>query len=204
MALGIAGVVNVLTRSAIIEWIDPEKEPIIDTHSKIIDYTVEYLYGLVAGNSITPDVKKSESHRYQSEVTQNTMEDGSIVAEHVIQKPITLTISFEMTNGAIGSRFSQKIANWVGYSTVFDKLISLWEKKIECTVITQHRKYENMVIENMPIVHKAPYRGAYQVMCDFIQLNKRDLGYNYPAKEISTAKSAMPTVEGGLQKPERI
>lgn len=205
MSLGIAGIVNRLTRSAIIEWIDPAKEPIIDTHSRIVNYAVEYLYGFVSGNSITPDVKKQESHRFQSEVTQNTMEDGSIVAEHIIQKPIAVTLSFEMTNGSfgssiVGSRTVQQVARWLGYNTTFDKLVSLWEKKIECTVITQHRKYENMVIENLPIVHKSPYKNAYQVMCDFIQLKKKDLGYSYPAKEISTAKSAMKTVEGGLQK----
>lgn len=200
MGLGITGVVNLLTKSAIIEWIDPEKEPIVSTNSKIVNYAVEYLYGLVAGNSITPDVKKSESHRYQSEITQNTMEDGTVIAEHIIQKPVTVTLSFEMTNGTLGTRFVPNIAKWVGFDTIFDKLIMLWEKKIECTVITHHKKYEHMVIENMPIVHKAPYKGAYQVMCDFIQLNKRSLGVKYPAKEVSTAKSAMATVEGGLQK----
>lgn len=204
MGLGITGVVNTLMKSAIIEWQDPDAEPIVDTNSKIVNYAVDYLYGLVAGNSIKPDVKKSESHRYQSEVTQNVMEDGSIVAEHIIQRPIVVTLSFEMTNGSLGARFVPNIARWVGYDTVFDKLVKIWEKKIECTVITHHKKYENMVIENMPIVHKSPYKGAYQVMCDFIQLKKRDLGYKYPAKELSTSKSAMKTVEGGLQKTKGV
>ena len=182
--------------TALISW----EEPGIEQGSSFVK---KKIFG--AANEINPDVLKSEAHQFQSEVTQNVMETGSIVAEHIIQKPIRVTLTFEMTNGTLGGRMNTSIqglaGKLLGFELTFDKLVKIWEQKIECTISTFHKKYENMVIENMPIVHKAPYKGAYKVSCDFVKLNKKYLGI-MSAKEEGTAQSAMTTQEGGLQKTE--
>ena len=191
---------DLILGTALISWEEPEMD---NKSSGIMSSVKKMIFG--AANEIDPDVIKSEAHQFQSEVTQNVMETGSIVAEHIIQKPIRVTLTFEMTNGTLGGRMNTSIqglaGKLLGFELTFDKLVKLWEKKIECTISTFHKKYENMVIENMPIVHKAPYKGAYKVSCDFVKLNKKYLGI-MSAKEKGTAQSAMETQEGGLQKTE--
>lgn len=198
MGFGVSQYVNKFTKSAIIEWIDPKWADLVEGF-EFQSYLANTLIGWIFGDSITPDVKKSESHRYSSSVSENVLESGAIVAEHIIQHPITITIQFEQTNNTIGTRYASAIADKLGFTTVFDKLVELWEKKIECTVITEHKKYKNMVIESMPIVHRSPYRGSYQVMAEFKQLKKRKITKFYNANNKGTSMSSMETTEGGFQ-----
>lgn len=180
---------------ALISWEEETEEE----SNGFIDIVKNSIFGTT--NTIDPDVKKSETHQLQSEVTQNVLETGELVTEHIIQKPIKVSLVFEMTNGTIGGTLNPQIGSMLGFNTVFDKLYKIWEQKIECTITTFHKSYENMVIENMPIVHKAPYKGAYKVACDFIKLTKKNIGLT-PAKEEETAMAATETQEGGLQKTE--
>ena len=190
-------ITDVVMGGALISWEEETEEESNGFIDKAANFVKNAIFGTT--NTIDPDVKKSETHQLQSEVTQNVLETGELVTEHIIQKPIKVSLVFEMTNGTIGGRLSPKIGSMLGFNTVFDKLFKIWKDKKICTITTFHKKYENMVIENMPIVHKAPYKGAYKVACDFIQLNRKYLGV-VPAKDKGTAKSAMETQEGGLQK----
>ena len=85
-----------------------------------------------------------------------------------------------------------------GTGSTFAKLKELAEKRITLTITTQHHIYENMVIKNMPILHRAPYRNALQVSCDLIQLNFSKIQtYSYKAGNVGTMKSAMGNVSSG-------
>lgn len=198
MGFGISSYINKFAKSAVIEWVDPQYEELLEASSNA-SLVAGYLTGLLVKEDITPDVKKLERHSFSSSISENVLESGAIVAEHVIQHPVRVSVQFEQTNNSLGSRYQSEISDFLGFSTVFDKLVELWEKKIECTVITQHKKYENMVIESMPIVHRSPYRGAYQVMAEFKQIKKRKIFAAYAAKDKGTSKSSMQTAEGGLQ-----
>lgn len=192
MGFGISTIVNTFTKSALIEWVDPEYE----------DSTiVKSLEGMIR-DSITPDVKKTEIHKMSSSVTETILENGSVISEHIIQSPVSVTLSFEETNGG---KLLNNIVNYVTKrKTTFDKLVDIWERKIQCTIITEHKKYNNMVISNMPIVHKEPYKGAYQIMVDFKQINTRNILTKYRAKDIGTIKSSMQTLEGGFQQTKKV
>ena len=215
MGFGISGFVTRGTRKALIRWIDPENnnesevfdnsqdESIFDPKSiaqNAKQFLTLALVGDLATKSITPDVRKSEVHKYRANVTETAMEDGSIVSQHVIQRPIEVTLQFEETNAGkmIGNVLSS--LGFIDQVSTFDKLVDIWTRKIPVTIITEQAQYDNMVIESMPIIHKQPYKGALQIMCDFKQLNFYTAGtFPYKGSSKNINKSVSPRVEGGTQ-----
>lgn len=223
MGFGISSFVSRGTRKALIRWIDPEnnnesdvydnsnEESIFDPKS-IMQNAKQFLtlalVGDLATNSITPDVRKSEVHKFRSNVTETAMEDGSIVSQHVIQRPIEITLQFEETNSGKISDFNfggKSVAGLIGKTATFDKLVDIWTRKIPVQIITEQAQYDNMVIESMPIIHKQPYKGALQIMCDFKQLNFYTAGtFPYKGKSKNINKSVSPRVEGGTQTTSKV
>lgn len=146
---------------------------------------------------IFADVKIAEAHRYMSNVTEQTLEDGSTISEHVIPQPPQITLQIEETNNTLGSRFS---GGFYGPQQTFDKLVELWENSVPLTITTQHKKYENMVIQNMPILHRAPYRNALQISIDLKKLTFAKMEtVVYKAKTNALTKAASKDISGGQQ-----
>lgn len=163
-------------------------------------------YNGVESGRLQVDVKISESHKFSNEVTTQTMEDGTVIDEHIINNPMEIGLQFEETNnpiiagGILGS--SRASTPWIkpGPAGTFNALKTLAENKVPLTITTQHAIYENMVIKNMPILHRAPYKNAIQVSCDLIQLNfSSEETFAYKASDENTQKSASQNVNGGQQ-----
>ena len=168
--------------------------------SAIDSISVNNLVNKITGKNmgrIFADVKVSESHRFQSNVTEQTMEDGIAVHEHVIPQQQQVTLQREETNNTTGSRL---IGGSFGPQQTFDKLVELWENSVPLTITTQHKQYTEMVIANMPMVHRAPYRNALQINIDLRKLNFAKLEtVSYKGKTAGTTKSASKEVAGGQQ-----
>lgn len=159
---------------------------------------------ITGGNTgrIFADVKVSESHRFQSNVTDQTLEDGSVINEHVIPQQPQVTLQIEETNNTMGARLS---GGFYGPQQTFDKLVQLWENAVPLTITTQHKQYKNMVIANMPILHRAPYRNALQVSIDLRQLRFAQMEVvSYKGKTAGLTKAASSNVSGGFQKPQDV
>lgn len=213
MGFGISSFVSRGTRKALIRWVDPEdeKQEVKDNSlgeevegqsfaDNAKNFLTLALVGDLAIRSITPDVRKSEVHKYRSSVTEVALEDGSIAAQHIIQKPIEMTLQFEETNSGKMIANVLSALGFIDQVSTFDKLTDLWRRKIPVTIITEQAQYDNMVIENMPIVHQQPYKGALKVMADFKQLSFYTLaGFQYKSNSKSVQKSVSARVEGGTQ-----
>lgn len=222
MGFGITGFVKPATRKALIRWFNPdeiEKKNVYDNTiqenvsntRKFADNAKQYITMAIVGNlnanEIVPDVRKAEAHRYQSEVTEYAVEDGSILVQHIVQKPITVSLQFEETNSGkmIRSAMSYLGSESVKNTTMFDQLVEIWERKIPVSIITEQKEYKNMVVKNMPIMHKSPYKGALQVMVDFIQLSVAQIQLvNYKGATTSISKAASPKIDGGQQTTQSI
>lgn len=214
MGFGISSFVSRGTRKALIRWVDPEdeKQEVMDNslgdeiegqsmakNAKNNFLTLAFV-GDIASRSITPDVRKSEVHKFRSSVTEFALEDGSIAAQHIIQKPIEMTLQFEETNSGKMIANVLSALGFIDQVSVYDKLTDLWRRKIPVTIITEQAQYDNMAIENMPIVHQQPYKGALKVMADFKQLSFYTLaGFQYKSNSKSVQKSVSARVEGGTQ-----
>lgn len=147
---------------------------------------------------IFADVKISEGHRFMANVTEQTMEDGSVVSEHVIPQPEQVTLQIEETNNTFGSRFS---GGFYGPQQTFDKLVELWENAVPLRITTQHKQYQDMVIANMPMLHRAPYRNSLQINVDLKKLRFAKMEVvSYKGKTAGTTKSASAQVTGGFTK----
>lgn len=166
------------------------------TASDYIDSVLNWIGGGNIGR-IFADVKVSESHRFQSNVTDQTLEDGSSIHEHVIPMPEQVTIQIEETNNTVGSRFS---GGFFGPQQTFDKLVELWRKCVPLTITTQHKQYKNMAIVNMPILHRAPYRNALQITIDLKKLEFTSLQtFSFKGATSGLTKAANQGISAGRQ-----
>lgn len=219
MVLGVTGAINAFTKKALIRYVDPKLAAQGVTLESLDTSNQEagFIMGAMAGyfqeligivENIKPDVRKSETHKYRSNVTEVAMEDGSILAQHVIQRPIEITLQFEETNA--GKMISGIVAGVVGLAgghikSTFEKLTEIWELKIPVQIVTEQKIYNNMIIKNMPIAQSQPYRGALKIMVDFIQLTTVSLqSGTYKGNSAGINKSASPKVDGGLQRTQSV
>ena len=216
MGFGITGFVNKATRKALIRWYEPEDlellQKVYDNTNKeevarpkgwwtsALDMATMAVVGNLLANEIVPDVRKSEVHKYKSDVTEYALENGAIVAQHIIQNPVEVTLSFEQTNSGKMIRNMLSTFGVINSSEMFDQLVDIWKRKIPVSIITEQQEYKNMVVKNMPIVQQQPYKGALKIMVDFIQLTEASTYLvSYKGKTTNLEKSAQKTVEGGQQ-----
>lgn len=123
---------------------------------------------LISGSSfgdVTANVKISEAHQYEAEVTETPLENGSIVSDHVITAPIRATLNFEMTNGSFGLLSATQAQD------VFETLSEIVENRELVTLTTEHAIYDNMIIKSFTPLHRAPYKGALQIAVTLQQIN---------------------------------
>lgn len=95
--------------------------------------------------SLTIDTVLSERHQADSTVTQQPVEEGSNIADHIVNEPETVVIEGIVSNTPItgGTRNAAQ--------EVFNELYSLRDAKEVVTVVTGLVVYENMVITNISI-----------------------------------------------------
>lgn len=114
---------------------------------------------------VTADVKISEAHQIEAVATTTTLENGTQVTDHIISKPIKVTLNFEMTNASRGLFGIGRAQD------VFDTMSAIVASRELVTLTTEHAIYNNMVILSFTPLHRAPYRGALQIAATLQQIN---------------------------------
>lgn len=217
MGWGVTGIVNALTQKALIRYVPVSEGKTIEELEEeqgitgfgnfaimgVLGNAVGSITGAGHIEQVTPDVRKSETERLQSDVTDYALEDGSIVSQHVIQHPREVVLYFEETNaGKMVANVGGAILGMAGSrpKTVYDQLIEIWEDKVQVEITTDQNIYKNMVMTSAPITQRAPYKGALQISCTFKQLS-RAVSDNFGYKGVTTAwdKAASKLKEGGRQ-----
>lgn len=135
---------------------------------------------LIAG--VTVRVKVSEDHNISSEPTQLAMESGALVTDHVILKPMELSITCEMTNaGDMGASAA---------TDAFEAFTEMIQKREPVEVVTEHYLYTDMILKGFRPLHQAPYKGALNIILDFQQIYRVQLQTvgRMPSKLKGTAK----------------
>lgn len=137
------------------------------------------------------DALLSETHTFSRQVTDNPVEDGEPVADHIIKNPITLEIQAIITDapikGILESASRALIRTFEGSkytSDCFGALMALYELKSYLTVYTEYKTYENMVIENITIP-RDPKDGEALI-------------FNISLKQIRVVSTATTTVPKGV------
>lgn len=108
--------------------------------------------------SFEVDAVLTETHTFSRQVTDNKVENGSPVADHIIKNPVTLEIQAIVTDAPIKGILegvSDAVDNLLGGSKYtndcFGALYQLYEYQGYMTVYTQYKTYTKMVIESITI-----------------------------------------------------
>lgn len=101
------------------------------------------------------DASISESHSFNSRVSQFPIEDGSSISDNIVNDPTGLDLNGFVTNTPVVI-FTQNISNIIDNTTggdrvktAFEALLFLRESKEVFTIVTGLKVYENMVFTSL-------------------------------------------------------
>lgn len=116
------------------------------------------------------DVLVEQEHSLGAEVPEFPVEDGYSVSDHVIIKPLTLTLIVRVSNSPVTWANRLGGSNVSRITDVVAALEEIFEKKKPVTVTTNLKIYENMCIENISLSRNVTDGRALQIPIDFKQI----------------------------------
>lgn len=130
---------------------------------------------------IVVDATVKETHLSECDVTKNPVEDGAPVTDHVQMQPKRLTIEGVISDTPLGFAFIGNIQNLVRSVTqifgarsrsqdAYDDLVRLQESKRPFTVITNLKKYDNMILVSLTVPREASTSAAIHFTAEMQQV----------------------------------
>ena len=124
--------------------------------------------------SIDFDATLDELHEWKNEVTQNPVETGSPIADHVIEKPDKLRLQGVITNSPLrGPDAGKYFGGQIEVDRVQDKfetIYILFKQKEKIIVYTKHKIYTDMVIESVSIPRNAQIGEEIQFTMELVNI----------------------------------
>lgn len=117
--------------------------------------------GGVAG--IVIDATVSEDHNASCDLTENPVEEGAKITDHVQINPVQLTVEGVITDSPLGYAVIGNIQNFIrSVSTIFgatsprsldafDELLALQKSRRPFTVLTSLKRYQNMILTDLSV-----------------------------------------------------
>ncbi|HCW79876.1 MAG TPA: hypothetical protein DG942_02080 [Ruminococcaceae bacterium] len=103
------------------------------------------------GISYYMDVTFKETHTFTNEITQNPVQEGANINDHVYHQPVTFMWDVGMSD-CLGSVISGQFSSSAGRSTsAFEVLESLWRNTTLLTITTSFKQYNNMLIKSFVV-----------------------------------------------------
>lgn len=169
------------------------------------------LFGSIA--SLDFDATLDELHDWENEVTQNPVETGSPITDHIIEKADKLRLQGVITNSPLRGEFAGQYFGGETASpriqTAFDAIRSLKQSKEVIVAYTKHVIYTDMVIKSVSIPRNAQIGEEVQFTMElvnirFVRTQIVKLPPGISAKKTAKSDSAIgkktePQKLGGLQ-----
>jgi hypothetical protein len=121
--------------------------------------------------TIDVDVCISESHETQCDITENPVEIGSTITDHVQVKPATLTIEGLVSDTPInyltGVRniFSDTLSK-----KTYEELVAIQKARQPISVITGLKQYANMILKTLSVPRNADTGKALRFNATFQEI----------------------------------
>jgi hypothetical protein len=165
---------------------------------------------LIAGFEV--DAALSETHSFESEVTEHPVENGADIADHVRARPISVQIDCVVSDTPIGTLVSSRSDTSLPSSDALAKLMQIRDEREPVTISTALRTYDNMVLQSLSIPVDATTGYALRFSATFTQIQlvtnerttvrvslpraskKVDLG-NKSSEPVATAPRVAPSVD---------
>ncbi len=152
------------------------------------------------------DAIVSERHNFSSEITEHPVESGSVIADHIYNKPISIDLDCIITNTPMTwvgltvfdsfRRFSAGESN--DFSEIaFKKIEEIFKKREPITIATSLKSYDNMVLESLSVERGGGTSSSLHFSCTAKQIRKVEQKMlPVPKPKTSRAKKKEPK---GLQ-----
>lgn len=150
--------------------------------------------------SIEMDVTIEEQHERSAFITENSIEDGSTIGDHIILDPERVTIDGFITSAPV-SFFGPRLG--LGFGRVisgYKQLDELWKKKEPFTLVTGYGSYKNMVIERLSMPRTKEVGLMFRAEMKKITIIKTGLGA-IGSSAPGVADRAAGLTDGGRQVP---
>lgn len=116
------------------------------------------------------DGKSGEYHAFSATPTTYTIENGDAAADHIIENPDGLQVSWVMSNlDEDGQSYGNRAAAFL------DGMRTLIKQRRLHEVVTRHRTYPSMAIIGVSAEHIGPFTGALRGTVVFQEVNQRQL-----------------------------
>jgi len=172
------------------------------------------MFGNDYGN-VELDANLEESHQWQAQATDNPVETGAPVADHVIEQSDKLRIRGFVSDTPL--TISPELSGTIGTTDagsrtqpVFELLYKLIKAREPVTVYTKHAVYSDMVLTNVEIPRTSQTGEAIEFSAEFVairfvQTQTVDVPKGISAKSASksgaTSKKAEPKKDTGKTDP---
>lgn len=119
-----------------------------------------------SGVSYIFDVTFKETHNFQSTLTQNPVQEGAAINDHVYQQPPTFTwdVGVSDCRGIIRNGTFQRSAD------AFKVLQDFWAKADTLTISTEFNTYHNMLVKSVNVVRDKNSMNAMRATVIFQQI----------------------------------
>lgn len=123
--------------------------------------------GIINGvGGVTIDAVISESHSHNASATENPIETGSVVTDHVTLRPIELSLDGIITDTPVDFSVYDNVKGLIStVSSIFgkksrsleahDAIVKLWKDRIPFKVVTGLKVYDNMILEDYTVNREA-------------------------------------------------
>jgi hypothetical protein len=116
------------------------------------------------------DITFKETHTHMNEITQNPVQDGANINDHVYQQPILFTWDVGMSDcltSFVPDQFDGASQRSVA---AFDVLESLWKNSPLLTITTSFKQYRNMLIKSFVVTRDKHTRFGMKATVVFQQV----------------------------------
>jgi hypothetical protein len=122
---------------------------------------------------LTLDVLISESHSRTAVITENPVEDGTVISDHIILDPRVLTINGFVSNAhPVITSFQQAFTREDKVKAAFELLEDIYYARELFTVVTNLKVYEDMFIETLSIDKTSDTGDALNFNMDLKEVRK--------------------------------
>lgn len=143
---------------------------------------------------IEMDASLNEDHRFDTIVTRNPVEDGSLYTDHVVLLPVVLELSCRVSDASL-SYFTPAITGKEGRSSqAYFKLVELQRDREPFNVITGINVYENMLVESISVPRNS--QDGYSLRFNMVLTELPIIGKSVNSNRDLIAKDVVHTALG--------
>jgi hypothetical protein len=155
------------------------------------------------------DVAVSEEHAFDSEVTSHPVEQGADISDHVLARPINVSIEGVVSDTPIGAAATARGDTTLPSSDAFARLIAIRNAREPVIIETSLQVFRNMVLQSLQVPRSSSTGDALRFRATFVQVqlvvNERtvvEVAVPVAAKKKNLGNKAAPAVDAADVAPK--